>query len=365
MALFGKKKPAATSAPQPNPEDYIQVMGGDADETGVEEADSGQVIDFDAIAQDLNAKDDDSTMDAFLGRNSVVEAEAPADTSHVAPNISGATNLDDEIDFGTHFDAGAPVVPVTTVATNADMFDAAPDFGNAPNIEPVMQAPGVQAPEVPTRAPRMNHTAPILTSDLAASGSAPAMKKSLPLPMLLGAAGLLAALGVVGYLVFGGASKPEASAPVIAARPAMPSGAVPASGGPSNAMPGGAMPSGAMPSGAMPSGAVAAPGGPSGAVNQGIAVDGVPIAPGLVVRQAPIGAVAPATALGTAPALPLSAAPDMTPAMKAKLKALWSKGANAKHSGKFAEARAAWTEMQKLRPGNAEVQAAIDKLPAA
>lgn len=347
MALFGKKKPAATPAPQPNPEDYIHVVGGDADETGLEEADSGQVIDFDAIAQDLNAHDGDSTMDAFLGRNSDPSVDATADTSHVAPDVSGATNLDDEIDFGTNFDAGAPAVPVTTVATETDMFGDAPDFGNAPNIEPV-----VQAPAAPTHAPPMTYTAPILTSDLAANGSSPAMKKSLPLPMLLGAAGLLAALGVVGYLVFGGASKPEETAPVVAS--------VPSSRAP------GDMTGATASNSVMPNGAVPAPGGPSGAVNQGIAVDGVPIAPGAVVLQAPIGSVAPGKALGTAPATARGGAnSNVTPAMKAQLKALWSKGANAKHSGKFAEARAAWTQMQTLRPNNAEVQAAIDKLPPA
>ncbi len=344
MALFGKKKSAETPAPQLNPEDDIQVMGGDADETGMDEADSGQVIDFDAIAHDLNAHDDDSTMDEFLGRNSVADVEA----SHVA---AGATNLDDEIDFDTNFDAGTPVIPVTTVVTEASPFDETPDFGNAPDIEPIVQV--VQAPEAPTHAPPMTYTAPILTSDLAANGSTVAMKKSLPLPMLLGAAGLLAALGVVGYLVFGGAAKPEEPAPIaVAVNPPLQATAD--------------TPGVTSPDGVAPSGAVPAPGEPSGAVNQGIAVDGVAIAPGVVVRQAPIGSGAPGTALGTAPATGTSGAgSNLTPAVKAQLKALWNKGAEAKHSGDFAGARAAWTQMQKLRPNNADVQAAIDKLPPA
>ena len=348
MALFGKKKAAATPAPQPNPEDDIQVMGGDADETGLEEADGGQVIDFDAIAQDLNAHDDDATMDEFLGRN----ADASDDTSHVAADVSDATNLDDEIDFGTNFDAGTPVVPIAT--TEANPFDETPDFGSAPggiDIEPVAQV--VQAPEAATHAPPMTYTAPILTSDLAANGSAPAMKRSLPLPMILGAVGLLAALGGVGYWVT--SAKPEEPAPVVTTNSAVPPTADTA-----------ALSNSAMPGGTMPGGSVAAPGGPSGAVNQGIAVDGVPIAPGVVVQQAPVGSVAPGTALGTAPATAMgSASSNVTPAMKAQLKALWNKGANAKHSGDFAGARAAWTQMQQLRPGNADVQAAIDKLPPA
>ncbi len=340
MALFGKKKAAATPAPQPNPEDDIQVMGGDADETGLEDDDGGQVIDFDAIAQDLNAHDNDSTMDAFLGRN----ADASDDTSHGAADVPDATNLDDEIDFGTNFDAGTPAIPV---ATETNPFAETPDFGNAPDIEPIVQAPDVQTPDVQTHAPPMTYTAPILTSDLAANGSAPAMKKSVPLPMLLGAVGLLAALGGVGYWVT--SAKPETPAPVVAANP--PSETIPSTPGAANDT--------------MPSGAVAAPGGPSGAVNQGIAVDGVPITPGAVVRQAPIGSVAPNTALGTAPATALGGAnANVTPAVKAQLKALWNKGAEAKHSGDFAGARAAWTQMQNLRP-SAAVKSAIDKLPPA
>jgi hypothetical protein len=53
----------------------------------------------------------------------------------------------------------------------------------------------------------------------------------------------------------------------------------------------------------------------------------------------------------------------LTPALQAQLKALWKKGADAKHRGDNATARAAWLQMLKLRPGHPGVQEAINQLP--
>jgi hypothetical protein len=52
----------------------------------------------------------------------------------------------------------------------------------------------------------------------------------------------------------------------------------------------------------------------------------------------------------------------LTPALQAQLKALWKKGADAKHRGDLAGARSAWQQMLRLHPGHAGVQEAIDKL---
>jgi cytochrome c-type biogenesis protein CcmH/NrfG len=48
----------------------------------------------------------------------------------------------------------------------------------------------------------------------------------------------------------------------------------------------------------------------------------------------------------------------------AQLKALWKKGADAKHKKDYAGAKAAWEQMLKIRPGDAAVEEAIKKLPA-
>jgi hypothetical protein len=53
----------------------------------------------------------------------------------------------------------------------------------------------------------------------------------------------------------------------------------------------------------------------------------------------------------------------LTPALPAQLKALWKKGADAKHRGDNAGARAAWQQMLRLHPGHPGVQEAINKLP--
>ena len=335
MALFGKKKQAEQTAPQINPEEDIQMVGGDADETDIEDEHSGQVVDFDAIAHDLNAQEDGADMDSFLGKNSEQNAE-PDDTFATAPNFAtdnAEANIDDELDFDSTFDDSTPA-PVVAASNQTGENP----FGNAPDIEPVAE-PVVA--DLTTDAPPLTHTAPILTSDAVAGGYVPPRKS--PLLPLLGAAGLLVALGVVGWMVFGGTKPPETATPVVAASPPLQTSAngviVPAT---ANAV-------------------VPAPGAPSNVVNQGIAVDGVPIAPGVIVAQAPSGALAPP---GTKAPIGMAPSPPLTPAMKKQLDALWKKGADAKHAGNIAGARAAWTQMLRLHPNHPNVQAAIDKLPA-
>ena len=325
MALFGKKKTAETT-PQTNPQEDIEMVGDDVlfDETDGE--DNGPTLDFDAIAQDLNAHEDDADMDSFLGKTGAQNAEQTFDTAPDFATSHNATSIDDELDFEATFDDGSPA-PLT--ASAPIQTDENP-FGGLPDIEPISEN---QAATLTADAPPLTHTAPILTSDMAAGGYAPARKSPSLLP-LLGAAGLLAALGVVGWLVFGGASRPETTAPVIASSPPLQTPAI------------GVAPS----TGAAPAttGALSAPGAPSGAVNPGLAVDGVPIAPGAVVVTG-----------GLAPTVPL------TPALQSQLKALWKQGAAAKRARNIAGARAAWTKMLQLRPNHPGVQSAIDKLPAA
>ena len=349
MALFGKKKTAEKSAPQINPEEDIQMVGGDAathsDETDGEDLSSGPAIDFDAIAQDLHAHEDGADMDSFLGKTGAQNAgEAFDETPDFATHNDAAVNLDDELDFDSTFDNGSPA-PITM---DAPAVTGENPFGNAPNIEPV-----TPEPTLTTHAPPLTYTAPILTSDIAASGGAPAVRRSSPLLPLLGVVALLAALGGVGWLVFGGASRPETAAPIVAASPSLQS-------------PGGAIvPGGNAPNGVAIGSSVPAPGAPSGAVNQGIAVDGVPIAPGVIVAQAPIGALAPRGSLTPRGAATIAVATSsVPPALAKQLAALWKKGADAKHAGNIAGARAAWTQMLRLRPNHPGVQEALDKLPA-
>ena len=354
MALFGKKKKAEQPAPQPNPEDEIQVVGGDADETDFDNDDGGQVIDFDAIADDLNETGEGSELgDELDDTNGDSAATVPATVpDEDAFDLSGADddmsafattsgfettgasgnaglNADDELDFDAVFDDGSntaatPVVDSTTTADNP--FDNALDSGI--DIEPVAPV----AANSTVNAPPLTHTAPLTTTDIVASGNAPAVRRSLPLLPLLGAAGLLVALGVVGWTVFG--PKNDAEDTVVATTPAMQTEATPGEMAPDE-----------------PPGAVAAPGAPSNGVNPGIAVDGVPIAPGPVVRTAPLNS-------GPRPTVPL------TPTLQKQLKDLWNKGAAAKRAQDFAGARAAWTQMLQLRPNHPGIQEAIDKLPA-
>ena len=348
MALFGKKKTAETT-PQTNPQEDIQMVG-DADAIHFDETDSednGPTIDFDAIAQDLNTREDDADMDSFLGKTGAQNAD---ETFATAPDFStshGANNIDDELDFDANFDDGSPA----PLATGAPIVTDENPFGSLPDIEPINEN---EAAALTSDAPPLTHTAPLLTSDMTAGG-APAVRRSAPLLPLLGAAGLLVALGVVGYLVFGGASRPETAAPVVASSPPLqapatgivPStGVAPATGAlvPGDAAMGNAATSlGAT--GRAVTGALSAPGAPSGAVNPGLAVDGVPIAPGAVVVT------------GTASTVP--------PALQRQLEALWKQGAAAKRARNFAGARAAWTKILQLRPNHPGIQEAIDKLPAA
>ena len=372
MALFGKKKKAepSASAEQPalDPADEISVVGGDADEMDIEEDNDGQVIDFDAIADELGDGDgaselgeplDDTNASATTG--AAAQGENTFDLSNQQDDdIFGQTagfettgpdaNADDELDFDTVFDDGSATGVATSddemiavvPATDENPFGAAPE-GDAPTIEPVANAEAITA-----NAPPLTHTPPMTTADAINSGNAPAVKKSLPLLPLLGAAGLLLALGFVGWTVFGPQDPPEEDV-VVATNPGL---QAPAEG---EVVPVG--------DGTAPTDATAptAPVGPAGdAVNPGIAVDGVPIVPGVVVRDVPAGTV-PA---GTVPAgnAPRPTVP-LTPTLQKQLKDLWNQGARAKRANDFAGARAAWTRMLRLRPNHPGIQEAIDKLP--
>lgn len=341
MALFGKKKKAEPTAPQPTEADEIQVVGGDADELGfdddIEEDGGGQVIDFDAIADELGDDDGESEMgdplgDATLDLSKPTSAEADAFATDAAFDSGNAgLEADDELDFDSVFDDGssAPVVATPAVVPDTDENP----FGAAPDSTPVGGPPiGDIAIEPTSDTPPLTYTAPLLTSDAVATAGVPATRKSLPLLPLLGAAGLLVALGVVGYLAFGGTRAPDEE-PVVATNPAL---QAPASTEGEDVVPGAPVP---------------APGQGADAVNPGIAVDGVPIAPGVVVRTATNG--------GPRPTVPL------TPGLLKQLKILWKRGAAAKQKGDYAGARAAWEKMLQLRPNHPLVQSALDKLPAA
>jgi len=80
-------------------------------------------------------------------------------------------------------------------------------------------------------------------------------------------------------------------------------------------------------------------------------------------QAAPANPAAPAGAKpanAAAPAKPVvAAAPKPDP----KLKELWDKGAAAKHRNDYGAARAAWSELLKIKPGHPGIQDAIDQLP--
>lgn len=58
-------------------------------------------------------------------------------------------------------------------------------------------------------------------------------------------------------------------------------------------------------------------------------------------------------------------APPVAPAVKARLKALWKQGADAKHRNDFAGARRAWSQALKLAPNYPGFAESIAKLPSA
>lgn len=318
MALFGKKKKSEQAAPPTEAQDEIQVVGGDASE--LEEQDnSGQVIDFDAIADELG-DDDTSALGQSVSAgatNGAATAATSGDDFGSTANFganSAALEADDGLDFDSVFDEGATAVAPQSASQTvenpfgADLNDAS-DFGAAPASGPI-------AIEPVSDAPPLTYTAPLLTSDAVATAGVPAARRSFPLPLLLGAIGLLVALGAVGYLVTKGNSTPDET-PIVATNP--------------------------------PLRAPKPRGAGANAVNLGAAVDGVPIAPG---------------AAGIAPAL-RGPQTMVAPAIMAQLKSLWKQGAAAKKRGDFAGARAAWKKMLQLQPNHPGVQSAIDKLPAA
>ncbi len=338
MALFGKKKKTEPVAPAAQVEDEIMVVGGDADESDEIEDGGGQVIDFDAIADELGDDDGESAMGDPLGDMSATTAAttAPADFDATADFASGNAGLDsgDELDFDAVFDDGspaetsatAPTAPTTTAsgatasgATASGATDLADDnpfgagLGEADSSNEPLSG-GIDIEPV-SDTPPLTYTAPLLTSDAVATAGVPATRKSFPLPLLLGALGLLLALGAVGYFVTQSKTTPDET-PVVATAPPL-----------------------------------RAPAG-ANLVSLGSVVDGVPIAPGAFqTGQRALSAPQPTVPL--------------TPGLLKQLQDLWKQGAAAKNRKDFAGARAAWTEMLRRRPNHPGVQSAIDKLPAA
>ena len=367
MALFGKKKKAEQAAPQTNPEDDIQIVGGDAEETDVAEDNEGQVIDFDAIAGDLNADDggsemgdplDDTVAPAALGDDRAVELpDEEDDLFATTPGFETANkaslNADDELDFDAVFDDDSQTnVPIAATTPETDENP----FGAAPDIEPV----ATDAAAITADTPPLTYTAPLTTPDIVAGGHSPAARRALPLLPLLGAAGLLVALGVVGWTVLGQSKPEETAAPVVVTKPAPPAGttaAVTTAAGTTATATTGAM------TPVTTAGVISAPGGPAGAVNPGIAVDGIPIAPGPIVQTATLGSGTLGGAL-VRPQAPQTGG-SSSPALEKRLKDLWNKGAAAKRARNFAGARASWYEILRLDPGHKGIQSAIDKLPGA
>ena len=330
MALFGKKKKSEPAALPVEEQDEIHVVGGDADETDDIEDGGGQVIDFDAIADELGDDDGESAMGDPLSDMNAAGADATVpgatvaaidDFDAAASFNSGNAGLesDDELDFDSVFDDGAhnrnPPRPkhVADAATAPVAIADDNPFGAGLGEADVSNEPlaGGIAIEPVSDTPPLTYTAPLLTSDAVATAGVPATRKSFPLPLFLGALGLLLALGAVGYLVTQNNDSTPDAAPVIATSPTP-----------------------------------RAPGsGSSGAnlVSLSGVVDGVPIAPGAVGRGAP-------ALRGPQTAVP--------PAIMAQLKVLWNKGAAAKKRDDFAGARAAWTEMLRIRPNHPGVQEA-------
>ena len=343
MALFGKKKkaePVASPAvPAVEEQDEILVAGGDADELDFDENDGGQSIDFDAIADELDNDNGESMIGTPLVDDTATAATAPDDFGSTADFGAGATALDadEDLDFDSVFDDGSP----DAIAPDAIAPDAIPQAEENPfGAAPVAEAPasGGIAIEPVSDAPPLTYTPPLLTADAVATAGVPATRKSFPLPLLLGALGLLVALGAVGYLVTRGDSTP-ATPPVIATNPSL---TTPATSPATAIVP-------ATATGISPSTGISPATSPA-VSGLGASVDGVPIAPGAFRSGAP------------ALSGPRSTVP---PALLKQLKDLWKQGAAAKQRGDIAGARAAWTKMLQLRPNHPGVQSAINKLPAA
>ncbi len=309
-----------------------------ASEAGTTPVDSG-AFDFDAISRDLDAQNGASSFDSLLA--------APV-TPAQQPNDSG----DSAFDFPENDPLGLSTPP-NVAMTGMAPIPASPDAViNAP-LSPSASPSIVGAPQEPA---------------VAVPVTAPKAKKSLPLIPLLGALGLFAVAG--GGAMFLLNSNQQEAEPTVPVAP-------PAGIGQTPPRPGGAPGPGIAPGANAAPGTVPGP-APGPAVAPGPATGpGVPGAnnlrsasPGIAPPPAPKQTLpAPSSShvtvsVGQAPGTrPPSATGGLDPALASKLKALWQAGANAKHSGNNTEARKAWGEALRLRPGHPGFQDAINKLP--
>lgn len=312
MALFGKKKRGAQTEEAPA---TTEVTDENARDDAADEA-----SDFDAISRDLDATNDGpSPFDELLANPAQdtepdetfdMEADDQAapgaldsfsTADFTAPSAQTATDAD--VDFSSNFDGGA---------SNAEVTAEPPVAADGIDIEPVAPVAEPVGAPAGTGGSLLN-TAPILTTDIQPGSGGAAPKRGLPLAPLLGAGALLLALAGAGWWQFGRAPEPE-EAPIVASAPPLQAPAEDESAA-----------------------VVEAAGNTA---NPGIAPAGAPPAQTKVV-----------------PAV------DLTPQVKKRLQELWKQGADAKHRGDIAGARAAWEEMLRVRPGHPLVQEAIDKLP--
>lgn len=338
MALFGKKKHAATPAPE-----TVESLEEDTLPEPGAQADTGEAFDFDAVARDLGASDGPSPFDELLANSAQSQAENSAfDSPDGAPFEDKADETptfatsefetpaarpdvpDENLEFDTIFDDGDAVqTPELPFAAPAGI-----------DIEPVV-------PPAESLAEAQLHTPPMLTSDIVAGvNGAGAPKKALPLVPLLGAGAVLLALAGAGWWTFGRPAPEPEEAPVVVSRKPKPvTASNPPLRAPANPAPDAAT-SNAMETDLKTPVLVPAMGN--------AASPGVPPAKG----AAPPPKIAPRAVI-------------VPPARKAQLKALWKKGADAKHRGDNAGARKAWQQALKLQPGHPGFQDAIDKLPPA
>jgi hypothetical protein len=330
MALgFGRKKPApeAQDAPVPNTvQPSAPPASAAAPSATPETEDDLNNFDLDAFATELES-----------GTSTV--QKSPFDEMFTAPAAATPTETGGS---GSAYDF--PDLEAPRAAAPASVGKPAPLDLNAVFAEEQRDAIAtgkIPPPNIP------------LSTNLAEVASEPnglfepqaAPKKKLPLVPILGA---LVALGLAGgaasYFTQGGSQDEEITAPPPIRR----------------------RPEAAPP---RPATAPAKPAAPAVPVKSA-----APAAPVKAAKPAPAtsttaktgtAATVAKTTTGTKAATTTASAASapLTPALQSQLKALWKKGAAAKHRGDFAGARAAWESALKLRPGHPGFAESIAKLP--
>lgn len=339
MALFGKKKgeaPAPASSSTPAPAD-------------------NSAFDFDAISRDLEAHNGASPFDALLSQPASGAPTNTPPTPAPAP-MDSAFDLPEQDPLQVDAAPSTPVVPssvppqiTTGTVVPTTVVPATPI---APTPESVINAPLSTTPVVVDVAAPVPVQVPV-------GRVRPELKPKKPFPLipLLGTLGALAVLGGGAMFLLNSQKQPlddnvpaptrprlaqrPPVAPAAIARPVAPpvqtAGNRPAPGLRS-ASPGIAPPvSTTRP--ALPS--------LSGGTSQ------IPVRTG----QNPFSS-RPATGIKGP-----SATAGLDGALASRLKALWRAGADAKHRGNVKEARSAWEEALRLRPGHPGFREALAQLP--